>query len=173
LLLSACQGHRGSSAGAATKTSRTDQGTTVKTSSDEGGEKSRVIIKKFDITGITEDEASGVTSKFCVEVSKSTKIELICAGDIKHLFQHQEDLIKFGACNQEDCLAKMGEKLKADLFIQGAINKVGETFVVNVTLREGATGKIKTRLSQEVTSGKVEDLLGAAESLAEKVALEF
>jgi hypothetical protein len=114
-----------------------------------------------------------VESKFCVDVSKSRKIELICAEDLKNLFKHQQDLIQFGACNEEDCLAKMGAQLEADFFVQASINQVGEMFVFNVNLVDGKSGKVKTRFSREVPSGKPEDLLGAASAIAEKLILEF
>jgi TolB-like protein len=132
-----------------------------------------VVIKDFGVTGLSEDNVAGIASKFCVDVSKSRKIELICAEDLKNLFQHKQDLIQFGACNEEDCLAKMGQQLEADFIVQGSINQVGEVFVLNINLVEGKTGKVKTRFSREVPSGKPEDLLGAATAIAEKLILEF
>ena len=166
-LLAGCGGHTGSS----TVTRSPDEGTTV-TNTGEGN-LAKVIIKNFAVSGLSEDNAAGVASKFCVDVSKSRKIELICAEDLKNLFKHQQDLIQFGACNEEDCLAKMGAQLEADFFVQASINQVGEMFVFNVNLVEGKTGKVKTRFSREVPSGKPEDLLGAASGIAEKLILEF
>jgi len=167
LIGAGCGGHTGS----ATVTRAPEEGTTV-TSTGEG-KLAKVIIKNFTVAGLSEDNAAGVESKFCVDVSKSRKIELICAEDLKNLFKHQQDLIQFGACNQEDCLAKMGAQLEADFFVQASINQVGEMFVFNVNLVEGKSGKVKTRFSREVPSGKPEDLLGAAGAIAEKLILEF
>jgi TolB-like protein len=162
-----CGGHTGSS----TVTRAPDEGTTVTSSS--GDKLDKVVIKNFSVSGLSEDNAAGVESKFCVDVSKSRKIELICAEDLRNLFKHQSDLIQFGACNEEDCLAKMGQQLEADFIIQASINRVGEMFVFNVNLVEGKTGKVKTRFSREVPSGKPEDLLGAGSAIAEKLILEF
>ncbi len=165
LIVAGCAGQRGST----TVTGSDD--ITVTTAGT--GKLARVVIKKFSASGISPDEISGVSSKFCVEVSKSKKIELICAEDLKNLFKHQQDLITFGACDQEDCLAKMGAQLKADFIIQGAVNKVGEVFMVNVNLVNGKSGAVKTRFSHEVASGKAEDLLDAMAVLAEKIRVEF
>ena len=167
LIAAGCGGHTGSS----TVTRAPEEGTTV-TSTGEG-KLAKVIIKNFSVTGLSGDNAAGVASKFCVDVSKSRKIELICAEDLKNLFKHQQDLIQFGACNEEDCLAKMGQQLEADFIVQGSINQVGEMFVLNVNLVEGKTGKVKTRFSREVPAGKPENLLGAATAIAEKLILEF
>jgi TolB-like protein len=167
IFLVGCGGHTGSS----TVTRSPDEGTPV-ANTDEG-KLAKVIIKDFSVTGLSEDNAAGVAGKFCVDVSRSQKIELICAEDLKNLFKHQQDLIQFGACNQEDCLAEMGRQLEADFIVQGSINQVGEVFVLNVNLVEGKTGKVKTRFSREVPAGKPENLLGAATAIAEKLILEF
>jgi hypothetical protein len=159
--------------GTGSATSRDETTVTTSQPAEEGEKKVKVVIKEFGSTGVSKDEVSGVSSKFCVEVSKSPKIDLVCAEDLKNLFQHQQDLITFGACDQEECLAKMGKILEADYFIQGAVNKVGEVLMVNINLIHGESGKIKTRMSQEVDSGKPEDLLGTMTTLAEKVRLEF
>jgi hypothetical protein len=148
-----------------------DEGATVTNTGE--GKLAKVVIKNFNVSGLSEDNSAGVESKFCVDVSKSRKIELICAEDLRNLFKHQQDLIQFGACNEEDCLAKMGAQLEADFIIQASINQVGEMFVFNVNLVEGKSGKVKTRLSREVPSAKPEDLLGAASAIAEKLILEF
>ncbi|HUU02445.1 MAG TPA: hypothetical protein VM425_13465 [Myxococcota bacterium] len=166
LSLAACAGQRAASNATVTHAPKADtQTAAVKLP--------RVIIKNFSVSGISKDEASGIAGKFCVDVSKSKKINLVCAEDLKNLFEHQEDMIKFGACNEQDCLAKMSAMLKADYIVQGSISKVGETFVFNVNLVEGAGGTVKTRISENVASGKVEDLLMAADSLAAKLIAEF
>ena len=167
LMAAGCGGHAGSS----TVTRAPEEGTTV-TSTGEG-KLAKVVIKNFTVAGLSEDNAAGVESKFCVDVSKSRKIELICAEDLRNLFKHQQDLIQFGACNEEDCLAKMGAQLEADFIIQASISQVGEMFVFSVNLVEGKSGKVKTRFSREVPSAKPEDLLGAASAIAEKLILEF
>jgi TolB-like protein len=166
-MVAGCGGHAGSS----TVTRAPEEGTTVTKAG--GGKLAKVVIKDFTVSGLSEDNAAGVASKFCVDVSKSRKIELICAEDLKNLFKHKQDLIQFGACNEEDCLARMGQQLEADFIIQGSINMVGEVFVMNINLVDGKTGKVKTRFSREVPSGKPEDLLGAASAVAEKLILEF
>ena len=167
LIAAGCGGHTGSS----TVTRAPDEGTTVTNTGE--GKLAKVIIKNFSVTGLSEDNAAGIASKFCVDVSKSRKIELICSEDLKNLFKHQQDLIQFGACNEEDCLAKMGQQLEADFIIQGSINQVGEMFILNIKLVEGKNGKIKTRFSREVPADKPENLLSAAMAIAEKLILEF
>jgi len=167
LIAAGCGGHTGSS----TVTRAPDEETTVTNTGE--GKLAKVIIKNFSVTGLSEDNAAGIASKFCVDVSKSRKIELICAEDLRNIFKHQQDLIQFGACNEEDCLAKMGQQLEADFIVQGSINQVGEMYILNIKLVEGKTGKVKTRFSREVPAGKPENLLGAATAIAEKLILEF
>ena len=115
------------------------------------------------------DEIPGVSSRLCTELSQSKRIELVCAEDLKQIFALKESMIMFGSCNDEDCLAKMGAQLQADFIVHGAINKVGETLVFNLNLSDGKTGKVKTRLSQDVPASSPEKLLDASVSLAKKI----
>jgi hypothetical protein len=166
LSLAACAGQRAASNATVTHAPKADAQTAT-------GKLPRVVIKTFSINGISKDEASGIAGKFCVDVSKSKKIDLICAEDLVNLFEHKEDMIRFGACNEKDCLAEMSAMLKADFLIVSSISKVGETFIFNVNLVDGASGAVKTRFSENVSSGKVEDLLVAADNLAVKLIAEF
>jgi TolB-like protein len=169
MLLAGCAGPKSSTT---TVTHAEDKAATDNKVADEGKLK-KVVIKPVNSTGVAEDDASGIASKFCIEVSKSKKIELVCADDMKTLLKLKEDLIFFGECNEEDCLAKLGQRLNAEYIIQCSIKKVGETLLMNVNLVEGNSGKVKVRLSKEAPSGKVEDLLEVADELAAKLITEF
>ena len=168
MLLAGCAGPKSSTT---TVTHAEDKAAADKVA-DEGKLK-KVVIKPVNSTGVAEGDASGIASRFCIEVSKSKKIELVCADDMKTLLKLKEDLIFFGECNEEDCLAKLGQRLNAEYIIQCSIKKVGETLLMNVNLVEGNSGKVKVRLSKEAPSGKVEDLLGVADELAAKLIAEF
>jgi hypothetical protein len=159
----ACQGHGGT---AQKETAAVAIPTT-------GGKPAKVIIKPFDAAGVVPEAVSGISNKFCVELSKCARIELVCSEDLKNLFQHQEELVKFGLCNDEDCLAKIAGSLEAEFILQVGISKVGETFVMTVNLVKGQTGQVQKRFSKELRTGQIEDLLGVAAQLAAEVGAAF
>jgi hypothetical protein len=170
-LYTACEGHRKSSGTTVTHAPETDTKENAKDADPDN--LPRVVIKAFSAKGITDDQASGISDRFCAEVSKSKKINLMCANELASLIQHMEDRMKFAECNEEDCLSQLGKAIKAVYVIQCGISKVGETFVFSVKLMDVEAGKAKTRLSHEVPSGNVEDLLPAADELAAKLIAEF
>jgi hypothetical protein len=161
LALVACDGHH-----------RSGSKTTVASQAD-AKDLPRVIIKQFNAKGIEANEASTLADSFCTELSKHQKAELFCPGDLAKLLEQKEMQMMFGQCDEEDCLSKMGEKTEADIIVLGTISKMGETFVVQVKLANGKTGKVQTRISHEVDSDKIEDLLPAMSIVADKVVAEL
>ncbi len=158
LTLWACEGHHASG-----------DKTTVSKVEKQDAELPRVVVKAFAAKGITDAEASGLASKFCVELSKKKGFNLLCAEDIRALFSHQGDQVMLGQCDSSDCLAKLAEKTKADKILQVVVSKVGEKFVISVSVVDGPSGTIKSRLTHELDSGALEDLLESMTPLATKV----
>lgn len=157
----ACDGHQNG----ATKTTVANQA--------EGKNLPRVIVKTFTGSGLKDSEAATLGEQFCVQLYKRGKAELFCPNDLGGLLQHKELEMSFGECQEETCLSAVGEKVKADLFILGSISKMGEVFVIQVNLANGKTGKVQTRVSHQVDSNDVEDLLPAMTLVAEKVLAEM
>jgi hypothetical protein len=162
LCMVGCQGHRQAGADKTTVASQPDAKNLP-----------RVIVKSFVGKGITENEASTLGEQFCMQLSKANKADLFCPGDLGQLLKHKELQLSFGECQEEDCLSTIGEKVNADLFVLGTISKVGEVFVVQVNLANGKTGKVQTRVSHQVDSDKVDDLLPAMTVVADKVLAEM
>ncbi len=162
MALQACEAHRGSGGSKTTVTTQAD-----------AKDLPRVIIKPFTGKGIEESTASTLADSFCTELSKHNKVELFCPGDLGKLLQQKEMLMMFGQCEEEDCLSKVGEKVQANLFVLGTISKMGDVFVVQINLADGKSGKIQTRISHQVESTRVEDLLPAMSVVADKVIAEL
>jgi len=170
LMLSGCAGSKSST----TTVTKAEDKATADTKVVEGGELIKVVIKQFSFTGVSPDGYSGIVDRFCSAVFNLKKFDdVVCAKDLKSFFTHKEDLIFLGECNEEDCLAKLGQRLNADYIIQCSISKVGETLIMSVNMFEGSTGKVKNRLSKDVPAEKPEDLLDVAVELAAKLIAEF
>ncbi len=156
LIGSGCNGHTKGSETTVTKTAKAD-------------DLPRVIVKQFSGKGLDANSVSTLADSFCAKLENFNKAQLFCPGDLGKLLKHKEMQLSFGECQEGDCLAKVGEQTQADLFILGNISKVGEVFVVQILLANGKTGEVTTRIEHQVDSGKVEDLLPAMETVAEKV----
>ncbi len=159
-LLTGCQGHTRSSAA-----------TTPASGEKAAGRK--VVLKELQAKGASKEDAAGIGAKLCTELAKQGKAELLCSADLQALFQHQTDLLTLGACEEQDCLAKLAERLQADFLVQGEVSKVGGSWVLTLQLVEGKTGAIKTRLNRQVDgsdSSKLLDEVGPlAKSLSESL----
>lgn len=158
--LSACEAHRGAS------TSKPNPGTSTTA-------KTKVLIKDFAVKGIPEDGISGVSSKFCVEFSKCQKVELVCADDLRNILQHKQDLMAFGACQEDECLSQLGNLMEADYVIRGSIDKVGDVLTLNINLVAVKEEKSKQRFSREVPADKPEALLEAVTAIAGELVQAF
>ena len=108
LTLWACEGHHASG-----------DKTTVSKVEKQDGKLPTVVVKPFSAKGITDDQASGLASKFCVELSKQKGFNLLCAEDLRALFSHKGDQVMLGQSERSDCLAELAEKTKANQVMLG------------------------------------------------------
>ena len=156
-LSSGCQGHaRGAAVGQGAAYEKATSG--------------KLVVKALQAKDASKEAAAGIGVKLCTELAKLVRAELLCADELKNLFQHQEDLLTLGACEEQDCLTQLADRLHADFLVQGALDKVGGTWVLSLQLVDGKSGVIKSRLSREVSASDPEKLLDEVGPLARSLA---
>ena len=167
LLLAGCPAHQGP----ATKETQAQASQPVKEeqAQQETDAPLRVIVKPFEMKGIEADNAGGLESKFCHEMAKNKRLEVVCASDLQAIASVKQQQMLLGQCADEECMSNFSKIFKADRVMLVKIGKVGETFVSEVCSFDGASGKAGKRFSIEKAGAKVEDLLTVMAELAAKV----
>jgi hypothetical protein len=167
LLLAGCPAHQGP----ATKDSQdqASQPTKAEKPQQETNDSLRIIVKPFELKGVEAEYAGGLESKFCHELARNKRLEVVCASDLKAIAKVKQQQMLLGQCADEECMANFSKIFKADRVLLVKIGKVGETFVSEACLFEGASGKAGKRYSNEKAGAKVEDLLTVMADLAAQV----
>ncbi len=120
--------------------------------------KMKIAVNELKALQVDPSIPQLLTNQICSELASMGKHDVVCADDIKMILKHQSELIKFGNCQDGDCLKQMGNLLNADKFITGSVGKIGKVFVLNLNLLNAQTALVEKRTSQKV-KGDISGLL--------------
>ncbi len=126
----------------------------------------RLIVNKLSVEGLDEQMRGGLTSHLCATLSENDSWHVICFQDIENLIQAREDLIKFGACDDDDCVDVAAGKMNARFILRGSIHKVGSGALVRISMIDNQEGKIVATLSEKTSSSNFEAMQKAVSKLA-------
>jgi len=130
--------------------------------------KGKLIINELKATGVDDNTVATLGDVLCSHVaSKTTDYDTMCAQDAKVILQSKNNEVLLGGCDDEKCLAEVGNILQAKLVLTGSIGTVGKKFVINLSLLDVEKGQTVARATHDVAS--LEDMLDGIKSAADKL----
>lgn len=130
----------------------------------------RVVVQSFSATGVDATVASVVESSFCSAL-QDEKVDALCADALTAILQNAQTRAGLGGdCGDKDaeCLKGIAQATDAKRVIAGEVSRLGDTFLVTVTVIDAASNKVLMRATEK--AGKAEALLDKVKPLAKKVA---
>jgi TolB-like protein len=130
-------------------------------------EKTRVAVRTFAAKGVDASVAGTIETSFCDALSKQP-FDVICPDDLKALLSVKQADLGLGTCeNDDDCIKSIAKLSEAKRVVTGEVSKLGDSFIVSVTMIDAESGKVLSRASDKTL--KVEALLDKLEGLAKKL----
>lgn len=130
----------------------------------------RVAVQTFGATGVDPTVASVVESSFCSAL-QDEKVDALCADTLTAILQNAQTRAGLGGeCGDKDadCLKGIAQATDAKRVVTGEVSRLGDTFLLTITVIDAASNKVLTRVSEK--AGKAEGLLDKVKPLAKKVA---
>ncbi|HOX45383.1 MAG TPA: PEGA domain-containing protein [Myxococcota bacterium] len=124
----------------------------------------KIAVLELAARGVAGDTARSLTDVVAREVDRSGLFTTLSADDIRAMLQHLEHRQSLG-CTDEACLAELGGALGVELVLSGAVGKVGETWVVSLTLLDVRRAVVIAR-EERTAHGAADALLVEARSAA-------
>jgi TolB-like protein len=117
-------------------------------------EPTKVAVLALKATGLDEHVATNLTELFTSEAGEVPGLTVISQSEIKDIlgFEQQKQML---GCDDESCLAEIGDALGVDRMVTGTVGKVGETFVINIKLIDSAKAQAIDRVGETI-AGRVE-----------------
>ena len=103
--------------------------------------KPRVGVLDFTANNISLSEAITIGEMFTSELVLSGKYDVVDRKNIESLMAEME--FQMSGCTDSSCAVEVGQILALDFMMYGSINKLGESFVINVYMINVETAQIE------------------------------
>lgn len=128
----------------------------------------RVAVRSFSAKGLEQSTASTLETVFCDALAKES-YDVLCSEDLNAILTQRQQELGLGQCeSDDDCLKSVGEIAHAAKMVTGEVSKVGDTYLISVTMIDVASGRVSSRATEKTT--KLEQLLDKVPSVAHKLA---
>ncbi len=130
-------------------------------------QRQKIAVLELSARGVEADTARSLTDVVAREVDRSGLFATLSAEDIRGMLRHLEHRQSLG-CTDEACLAELGGALGVELVLSGSVGRVGETWVVSLTLldvRRAAVVSREERTARGAADALLEEARGAARAL--------
>lgn len=123
-------------------------------SSAEAAEK--LLVQDLTAQGVEAPAASALSTATCHQLAKQKAIEVLCGDDLRAMMQWNAMAASFNNCKDDSCFETSAKAMEAGLVVSGSVAKVGQDFVLSLTLFDVKQAKSLAR--GEVKAGSVEAL---------------
>lgn len=126
----------------------------------------KVIINELKATGVNVDTVATLGEILCTHFTNGAKdMNVVCAADVKVVLQSKNEEALLGSCNDDKCYGQLAKALEAQYVLTGSVGKVGEQYVVNLTVIDAEKGTSAARASVNVA--KEGDLIDGVKKAAD------
>lgn len=135
------------------------------------GERPRLLVLDLKPVGVDKTIAKSLSGILAMEVERLDKFEIISQDEIRAALKVEEMKQLLGVEEGDGKIKNVGDALNAPYLLSGQLGKVGNTYLLSLTLIDTETAKAVRRVKQTLV-GKREALIGSLRSAAIAMALE-
>ena len=94
----------------------------------------KTLLQDLKSQGVTDAEAAVITNSTCLALTKTGRYDVLCGDDLRSLLRYGALASRFESCRADGCFGKMAEALKARFVVSGAVSRLGEVYVLSLTM---------------------------------------
>lgn len=123
-------------------------------------EKQKITILGLEARQIEQGIADTISDTIAVELSNIGDFEVITKADMKAMLDLESQKQLMGCEDDVSCIAEIGGALGVDKIIAGSLGKIGQTYILNLSLVNVLQAKVENRVSGRV-KGELDQLIDA------------
>ena len=124
-------------------------------------EKEPVAVLEFVGNGVSQSDASAISSLFTAELVRSGAFEVMDRKNIDEILA--EHKLQLSGCTDTSCAVEIGQILSLQYIFSGEVSKLGESYVASINYINVETSKIERSTTQKFDEiSEVYDVLPAA-----------
>jgi TolB-like protein len=125
-------------------------------------ERQKLAVLDIEAKGVDKSTAETITDIVTVALKKLGVFDVISRADIQQMLNFEESKQLVGCSSSSNCIAEIGGALGVAKVVTGSVGKLGQSYVLNLSLLDTKTAKVIERESREAKSQ--EDLVAAAQN---------
>ncbi len=123
--------------------------------------KEPVAVLDFTGHGVSQSEASAISSMFTVELVRSGLFEVMDRKNINEILA--EHKLQLSGCTDTSCAVEIGQILSLQYIFSGEVSKLGKSYIASINYINVETSKIERSTTQKFNEiGEAYDVLPAA-----------
>jgi TolB-like protein len=131
-------------------------------SSAHAAERQKLAVLDLEAKGVDKATAQTVTEIVTVALKRLGVFDVISRQDIQQMLNFEESKQLVGCSSSSNCIAEIGGALGVAKVITGSVGKLGNSYVLNLSLLDTKSAKVIERESRNASSQ--EALVSAAEN---------
>jgi TolB-like protein len=100
----------------------------------------KVVVQDLDARGVATHEAATIATAACTELAKRQKLSVLCGDDLRAMLKWNAMASSFNACKEDACMQTAAKAMEAKYVVSGSVAKVGEGFVLTLSMLDVETG---------------------------------
>ncbi len=112
----------------------------------------KVLLQDLVAQGVDAAQAAALSSAACHALGARRDLELLCGDDLRALMQWNAVATSLDACKDEACVSAGARGLDAKLVVSGSVSKVGDGFVLAMSLLDAKAGRVRSRAEVKAAS---------------------
>jgi TolB-like protein len=125
--------------------------------------KTRILVLDVAGSALSKEEAGAIRDRLAAVVAKRKTVDVISSEDMRRLLDVEGQKQAAGCDGGSDCLAEIGAALGADGVMYASVAKLGDRFVVNISLVDPKNARAAGRDTFEADAvDKIDDELPAS-----------
>lgn len=130
-----------------------------------------LAVLDLEDRGAGKESAQSLTEVVTSSLAGLGVFDVLSRADIEQMVRFEQDRQLLGCNSDASCIAELGGALGVGLLVTGSIGKVGERFLLTLTLTDAQQGRVRAREQREIAS--VDELARETDKAARAVVREL
>ena len=113
-----------------------------------------VAVLDFVGIGVSQSDASAISSLFTAELVQSSQFEVMDRKNINEILT--EHKLQLSGCTDTSCAVEIGQILSLQYIFSGEVSKLGDSFIATINYIDVETSKIERSTTQKF--GRIDDV---------------
>lgn len=114
-------------------------------------ERSKIAVLDFMVQGVDEATTENILTLVANELQQLGVFQVITRSDLISMIGFEADKQLMGCESDMTCLTELSGALGVDHTVAGTVGRIGDTFILGLTLIRADSGKVESRVTRQAT----------------------